>query len=117
MVWAALRFAAAFVLVLAAAAAATRWLAAQTRGLQRQAFAVLGGVALGGSRQVLAVRVGRRVLVLGLADKQIQLLQTITDPEEIAMLQSPPAEAAPGRAGQLLSRMLGGGGRGTGDAP
>lgn len=117
MLWAALRFAAAFVVVLVAAAAATRWLAAQTKGLQRSAFAVLGGLALGGSRQVLAVRVGRRVLVLGLADKQIQLLETITDPEEIAMLQAPPPEAGAGRAGRALFAMLRAGGRGSGDAP
>jgi flagellar biogenesis protein FliO len=117
LVFAALRFAAAFVVVLLGAAWATRWLGAQARGLQRQAFAVLGGVGLGGSRQVLAVRVGRRVLVLGLADKQIQLLQTLTDPEEIALLQPPPpAEGAPGPWGRLLARQRAGG-RGPHDAP
>jgi len=93
----------AFVVVVGLAAWASRWLAGQARGLQRPAFTLLGGVALGGQRQVCAVRVGRRVLVLGLGEKQISLLQTITDPEEIALLLPPPS---PPPGGDVFRRIL-----------
>ncbi len=104
LVWQAVRFVAAFALVLAAAAWATRWMAAQARGMQRPALSLLGGVALGGSRQVCAVRVGRRVLIRGLADKQVSLLGTITDPEEIALLVPPRPQAAQGSEFAALLR-------------
>jgi flagellar biogenesis protein FliO len=100
------RFILAFAVVVALAALASRWLAGQARGLQRSSFALLGGIALGGQRQVCAVRVGRRVLILGLGDKQVSLLDSITDPEEIALIAAtPPAPRGPSSA--AFTRALG----------
>lgn len=99
MVWQALRFVLAFGAVLAAAAGASRWLARQTRGAQAAGLRVVGGVHLGGGRSLCAVHVGRRVLVLALADKQVRLVQTITDPEEVASLAGPGPDRPSVRAG------------------
>jgi flagellar biogenesis protein FliO len=100
VLWAAVRFVLAFGGVLLLAAAATRWLAAHVRAGRGSPLEVLGAVGLGGQRQVCAVRVGRRVLVLGVAEQQVSLLLVVHDPEEVAELLAPAA----------ASRRPGGGG-------
>lgn len=94
MAWQALRFVLAFGLVLLAAALGSRWLAGRARGAQSPGLRLLGGLSLGGGRALCAVEVGRRVLVLGLGDRQVHLLATLTDPEEVSLLAS--SGAGPG---------------------
>jgi flagellar biogenesis protein FliO len=85
-VWQGLRFVLAFALVLLAAAGASRWVARQSRAGAPGALRLLGAISLGGSRSVCVVHVGRRVLVLGVADHGVRLLQAITDGEEVAAI-------------------------------
>ncbi len=100
--WQAIRFVLAFALVLAAAAGGSRWLARQARGGSSAGVRLVGGVSLGGGRSVCAVHVGRRVLVLGVADHQVRLLQTITDADEVEAMvgaaAGPPVATAFARA-------------------
>lgn len=49
----------------------------------------IGGTGVGQNRSVQIVRVGDRVLVVGVGDT-VQLLQEITDPEEVERLSNPP---------------------------
>lgn len=95
-IWGAVRFVLAFAGVLLLAAWVSRWLAIQSRGARGSAVTVVGAVGLGGPRQVCAVRIGRRVLVLGLSDKQVQLLCEIADPAEIAEILGPSTPPAGG---------------------
>ncbi len=48
---------------------------------------VLGHLYLGGRRGVSLVKVGSRVLVLGVTDHGVSLLDRVTDPEEIAAIE------------------------------
>lgn len=62
----------------------------QGRGYVR----LLGHVYLGGRRGVSLLKVGRRILVLGVTDHHVSLLETVTDPAEVAALEEgavPPA--------------------------
>ncbi len=62
----------------------------QGRGYVR----LLGHVYLGGRRGVSLLKVGRRILVLGVTDHHVSLLETVTDPVEVAALEegaAPPA--------------------------
>ena len=106
--WSAVRFIVAFAAVLLLAAWVSRWLAIQSRGARGGSLAVLGAVGLGGARQVCLVRVGRRVLVLGIADKQVELLCSITDPQEIAELVGAPAAGGASGFGRILEVALAG---------
>lgn len=54
---------------------------------------VLGHVYLGGRRGVSLLKVGRAVLVLGVTDHQVGLLDRITDPQDIETIEE--AAAAP----------------------
>ena len=90
VVWQAVRFAVAFAAVLGLAAVSTRALARRARPVGG-CFEVLGGTALGAGRQLLAVRAGRRILLLGLAERSLHLLGTVTDPEEMALFDRPGA--------------------------
>ena len=47
---------------------------------------LLGRLALGPKKGLVLVEVGRRVLVLGLAEQGVNLLASIDDPEEVAAL-------------------------------
>lgn len=93
LVWPLIRFLLAFALVVALAALASRWLASRARGSAALPLQMLGGLSLGAGRQICLVRLGRRVLVLGLADKQVRLLERIVDPDEVAELMRPPADS------------------------
>jgi len=86
LVWPLLRFLLGFAVVLALAALVSRTVALRAGGGGVSPFRWLGGLPLGPGRQICAVRVGRRVLVLGLGDKQVSLLDSITDPEEVEAL-------------------------------
>ncbi|MFZ5586594.1 MAG: flagellar biosynthetic protein FliO [Thermodesulfobacteriota bacterium] len=66
---------------------------------QAAGLRVLGRLALGPKKGLALVEVGRRVLVVGLAEQGVSLLTTIDDPEEIAALG-----AAKGGFGQALQR-------------
>ena len=87
--------------VLLAAWLASRALARQARGAAgaTRGFTLLGALALGQGRQVCAVHFGGRVLILGLGDKQVTLLDTIGDPDEVARLLPPAPPAGQGGAG------------------
>lgn len=52
---------------------------------------LLGYLYLGGRRGLALVRVGPRVLVLGVTDHSVQLLDRISDPDEVAALEGSPA--------------------------
>lgn len=84
VVWQVVRFAVAFAAVLGLAAVSTRALARRARPIGG-CFEVLGGTPLGAGRQLVAVRAGRRILLLGLAERSLHLLGTVTDPEEMAL--------------------------------
>ncbi len=107
-IWGAVRFVMAFAAVLLLAGWVSRWLAVQSRGARGGALAVVGAVGLGGARQVCLVRVGRRVLVLGIADKHVELLCSITDPQEIAEIAGMPATPPGGQSafGRILEAAL-----------
>ncbi len=81
------RFVVLFVLVLALAVLCTRWLGRRLSGAGG-ALRVLTGLRLGAA-SVVVVKVGRRVLVLGTSERHVEVLCTITDPEEIALLEEP----------------------------
>ncbi|MFH1060201.1 MAG: flagellar biosynthetic protein FliO [Pseudomonadota bacterium] len=70
---------------------------------QAAGLRVLGRLSLGPKKGLALVEVGRRVLVLGLAEQGLSLLATIDDPEEIAALGA----AKPG-FGQVLRRAAAG---------
>lgn len=84
--WQIVRFVGVFALVLLLAAVAMRWLSRSTGGTQR-GMRVLCGLGLGTGKTLVAVQVGSRVLVLALAAGRVEVLTTITDPEEIALLE------------------------------
>lgn len=84
--WQILRFVAVFTLVILLAAGATRWLG-RTAGGNQRGMRVLCGLGLGTGKTLVAVQVGQRVLVLALASGRVEVLATITDPEEIALLE------------------------------
>lgn len=48
---------------------------------------LLGSLYLGGRRGLALVKVGSRVLVLGVTDHHVQLLERISDPAEVAALE------------------------------
>lgn len=86
-------------------------------GVGGGSFALLGALSLGNGRQICAVHVGRRVLILGLADKGVTLLDAIRDPDEVALLLPPAGEGGPGAGGpfartfaEMMARRRGPGG-------
>ena len=83
LLWPLIRFVLGFALVLVLAALASRAVARRATGGRMSPFRLLGGLALGPGRQLCAVQVGRRVLILGLGDKQVRLLYTIEDRDEV----------------------------------
>ncbi len=105
-----------FGVVVLAAWLASRALARQSRAAAGgRGFTLLGALALGQGRQVCAVHFGGRVLILGLGDKTVTLLEAIRDPEEVRRL-IPPAPVAGGGSGafgrslaEALARRLRGG--------
>jgi len=113
LLWPLIRFILAFALVVALAALASRWVATRARGGGTSPLQLLGGLSLGAGRQICAVRVGRRVLVLGLGDKQVRLLDVVVDPEEVRELSPDQSSAAvapfAGFLAQALARARGGG--------
>lgn len=48
---------------------------------------VLGHLYLGGRRGVSLVKVGSRILVLGVTDHGVSLLERVTDPDEVAAIE------------------------------
>lgn len=108
-VWTLLRDVGIFAAVLLAAWWSSRALARQARGIpgSPRAFTVLGALQLGQGRQVCAVHFAGRVLVLGMGDKQIALLEAIRDPEEVARLMAPTGTPGPSGFGPAMARALG----------
>jgi flagellar biogenesis protein FliO len=76
--------------VLALAAATSRWLSLRGRpaGPQR-ALRLVGVLPLGAGRGVAVVRVGARALVLGLGDRSVSFLCALEDPAEVSELEAP----------------------------
>lgn len=118
LVWPLIRFLLAFAVVLVLAAVVSRAVARRARGFGGSPFRLLGGLSLGPGRQLCAVQVGRRVLVLGLGDKQVRLVDRITDADEVAALLDPGPEGVGALNGfdGFLARALGRGRPGTGGA-
>lgn len=56
-------------------------------GRGRGTVRVLGYVYLGGRRGVSLLKVGPRILVLGVTDHQVSLLESVTDPAEVAAIE------------------------------
>lgn len=106
LVWSVVRFLLGFAVVVALAALASRAVALRSTAGGGSPFRWLGGLPLGPGRQICAVRVGNRVLVLGLADKQVSLLDRISEPEEVEALCAGAETAAGGFRG-ALSQALG----------
>lgn len=81
---------------------------------------LLGYLYLGGRRGLALVKVGPRVLVLGVSDHAVHLVERISDPQEVAALEG--ASAPPLFAAQRLrdfqrllwDRLRSGGGGGAG---
>lgn len=103
LVWPLVRFVLGFAVVVALAAFTSRALARRAGTARGGPFRLLGGVSLGPGRQLCAVQVGRRVLVLGLGDKEVRLLQSIADPAEVAELTAPVQAMPPEAFGRLLA--------------
>lgn len=59
----------------------------------RSGVRVLGHLFLGGRRGVSLVKLGPHILVLGVTDQQVNLLERISDPGEVAAIED--AAAAP----------------------
>ncbi len=106
-----------------AAVVLAAWLASRALGRQArvaaggQGFTLLGALSLGQGRQVCAVHIAGRVLILGLGDKTVSLLEAISDPEQVRQLVPPAAQGGGGASGafgqklaQALARRLRGGG-------
>jgi len=55
---------------------------------------VLGRLSLGPRKQMVMVRVGPRVLLLGLGQDGVRLVESITDPAEVAQLSGEEADFA-----------------------
>lgn len=77
---------------------------------QRGPVRVLGHLHLGGRRGVSLVKLGSRVLVLGVTDHEVRLLSDVTDPAEVAALEqaAPTPLAVPAQWGKVrdFSRIL-----------
>lgn len=106
VIWGLFKLLLGLALVVALAALATRALgrglpAPQGRGRVR----VLGHLYLGGRRGLSLVRVGGAVLVLGVTDHAVNLLDKVTDAAEVAALEE--AAAAPLVAPDWLDRFSG----------
>ncbi|MED4127284.1 flagellar biosynthetic protein FliO [Shouchella miscanthi] len=69
---------------------------------EAKGLSLLSGVSLGGNRSVQLVRVGEKLLVIGVSD-QVQLLDTIDDPDEMeAILKKHQPEGEQGGLTQVL---------------
>lgn len=73
---------------------------------------VLGGVSLGGGRSLTLVQVGKKVLVLGVGDKEVRLLHVVEDPLEVEELGG--SRWIPLREAEAMARGKGGSGRAGG---
>jgi flagellar biogenesis protein FliO len=100
-VWGIVRFLLAFAVVIFLAAAASRLFASRAQGGRGGGLRLLGALQLGGGRAVAAVGVGRRVLVVGLGDKQVSLLMRLEDASELAVDAPGEPGAGAGFAGLL----------------
>ena len=80
--WTLIRFFGAFLLVLGLAYAATRLMAQRVPTPAGGRLRVVGHLSLGGRRGVAMVRHGRRVLILGVTDQQVNLLDSFESEEE-----------------------------------
>lgn len=88
VVWGLLKIIIGLVVVGGLAYLTTRFLTQRLpAGQGRGAVRVLGHVYLGGRRGVSILKVGRRVLVLGVTDHQVSLLESVTDPVEVSALE------------------------------
>ena len=76
-----------FAVVLWAAYSVSQWFGGRMNRLQAaNGAAIVGAVSLGGNRQVVMLKVGERILLLGVTDQQINLLQEVTDEEQVRQL-------------------------------
>ena len=97
-----------FAVVLWAAYSVSQWFGGRMHRMQTEGgAAVVGAVSLGGSRQVVMLKVGERVLLLGVTDQQVNLLQEITDEEQVKQLLQQNRTMTPGTVGgNLFSEQL-----------
>lgn len=63
---------------------------------------ILEAANLGPGRSLYLVRVGERLLVLGVTAHSVSLVAEITDPNEIAAIVDRPDKARPGGFGEIL---------------
>ena len=92
-----------FAVVLWAAYSVSQWFGGRMHRLQTEGgAAVVSVVSLGGSRQVVMLKVGERILVLGVTDQQVNLLQEINDEEQVKQLLQQNRTMLPGNAGATL---------------
>lgn len=84
--------------VLWAAYAASRWFGGRMNRMQSaNGVSVVGAVSLGGSRQVAFLRVGDKILLLGVTDQQVNVLREIDDEQLVQqLLQAQQQEPQPG---------------------
>lgn len=76
-----------FAVVLWAAYSVSQWFGGRMNRLQAaNGAAIVGAVSLGANRQVVMLKVGERILLLGVTDQQINLLQEVTDEEQVRQL-------------------------------
>nr|WP_236702336.1 flagellar biosynthetic protein FliO [Alkalicoccobacillus plakortidis] len=69
---------------------------------ESKGLSLLSGVSLGGNRSIQLVRIGEKLLVIGVSD-QVRLLDTIDDPDEIeAILKKQQPDGEQGGLTQIL---------------
>lgn len=97
-----------FAVVLWAAYSVSQWFGGRMHRLQTEGGAVVVSVvSLGGNRQVVMLKVGDRILVLGVTDQQVNLLQEINDEEQVKQLLQQSQATSPGNVGvNLFSEQL-----------
>ncbi|MBM3329503.1 MAG: flagellar biosynthetic protein FliO [Calditrichaeota bacterium] len=83
------------------------------RGSGASGMSILGGLPLGPRRSLLALKVGSRVLIIGVTDHHISRLAEIDDPEAAAAFEA--SGSTPGGSfANLLERLRSrGGGKGA----
>ena len=76
-----------FAVVLWAAYSVSQWFGGRMNRMHAaNGTSVAGAVSLGGNRQVVLLKVGERILLLGVTDQQINLLQEIDDEQQVKQL-------------------------------
>ncbi len=86
--------------VLWAAYTASRWFGGRMNRMQAaNGASVVGAVSLGGTRQAVFLRVGEKILLLGVTDQQVNLLREIDDEQLVQQfLQQPSLEGTADRS-------------------